>query len=592
MIQPLTDKTLAEFGLGDFASFSKEESSRSTTDRPNMGYSTNDATTDTQSDSAKSSYAGDIEDNEGPFDKSTGYRTLDFSSPAQMLAVVRKDIATEKVVLYDWQLDISDELAQSMQTATSLHPYKYALCAANGSGKDAFVVAPFVVWFMLVNVRGLVIVTSSSGQQLSAQTENYIKALAEEVNAYFGATIFRIRQRFIKCYLTGSEVRLFATDEAGKAEGYHPMEPNAKMAIIVNECKSVAEDIFEALRRCTGYTHWLNVSTPGAPKGSFYRAFNNWTHTRRVDYTDCPRHMSEDERLEDLRDYGLNSAYYRSKWLALFTSLEGLFIIPRELIDSLLLAPPEVIGSNWKLRIGIDLAAGSDETVVSVTRGNKLVKELYFKEKDTTRAADRINSFLLSLGIEMTHEHIYGDDGGVGHSIIDMLCRMGWSVKRILNQSRAVVSSQYGNRGAELWDRAKRLFEERLFDPTGMSEKTIEQLTSRKYKEITKGKTFLESKKEAKAEGIHSPDRADAFILSLTGLNVEDFLKAIQPTKDERPKIKLTSADQVYEYYTNNVTYQNANKRANSGPTESRTYGSLKVSINRNNKREYSFRPN
>ena len=68
MIQPLTDKTLAEFGLGDFASFSKEESSRSTTDRPNMGYSTNDATTDTQSDSAKSSYAGDIEDNEGPFD--------------------------------------------------------------------------------------------------------------------------------------------------------------------------------------------------------------------------------------------------------------------------------------------------------------------------------------------------------------------------------------------------------------------------------------------------------------------------------------------------------------------------------------------
>lgn len=592
MIQPLTNKTLAEFGLGDFASFSKEESSQSTTDRPNMGYSTNDATTDTQSDSAKSSYAGDYEDNEGPFDKSTGYRTLDFSSPAQMLAVVRKSIAVGEVVLYDWQLDISDELAESMEVATSLKPYKYALCAANGSGKDAFVVAPFVVWFMLVNVKALTIITSASGQQLSSQTENYIKALAEEVNAYFGATIFRIRQRYIKCYLTGSEVRLFATDEAGKAEGYHPLEPGAKMAIVVNECKSVAEEIFEALRRCTGYTHWLNVSTPGAPKGSFYRAFNNWPHSRRVDYTDCPRHMSESERLEDLRDYGPSSAYYRSKWLALFTSLEGLFIIPRELIDALLIAPPEVIGSDWKLRIGIDLAAGSDETVVSVTRGNKLVKELYFKEKDTTKAADRINAFLLSLDVPLNHPHIYGDDGGVGHSIIDMLCRMGWSVNRVLNQSRAVVSSQYGNRGAELWDRAKRLFEERLFNPAGLSDKTIEQLTSRKYKEITKGKTFLESKKEAKAEGIHSPDRADAFILSLTGLTVEDFLKAIQPTKDERPRMKLTNTDQVYEYYTNNVTYENANKQAHSGPTESRTYGSLKSSIKRNNHREPSFNRN
>lgn len=584
MIKQLNDKILAEFGLS--ISTSKEE-----TDAPPYSSASrvdsNENTTDLP-DSANSIYPGDAEDDEGPWDKTTGYRTLAFKTPAQMLAVVVQDIATQQVTLHDWQLDISQELADSLATANSKHPYKYALCAANGSGKDAFVVAPFVVWFMLVNVRGLVIVTSSSGQQLSSQTENYIKSIAEAVNAYFGANIFRIRQRYIKCLLTGSEVRLFATDEAGKAEGYHPLVPNGAMAIIVNEAKSVAEEIFKALRRCTGYTHWLNVSTPGEDRGYFYLSFNNWKHKRRVDYTECT-HMSDDERLEDLANDGEHSAYYRSKWLALFTSVDGQYVIPRQTITSLLANPPEDIGAGWPLRIGIDLAAGSDETTVCVTRGNKVVKELYFREKDTTIAADRINSFLLGLGLQFSHEHIYGDDGGVGHSIIDMLCRMGWQIRRIVNQSRAVKSTQFGNRGAELWDKAKRFFEEKLFNPTGLTQKTIDQLASRKYKGISAGKTFLQSKKEAKAEGQHSPDRADAFILSLTGLTLEDFFNAIQPDKDPRPRIKLSTPDEVYKYYTDNVTYKNASQTVNK--TASRCYNSLQSTI-RGQPKEYEYKQN
>jgi len=137
VIKQLNDKILAEFGLS--VSTSKEE-----TDAPPYSSASrvdsNENTTDLP-DSANSIYPGDAEDDEGPWDKETGYRTLAFKTPAQMLAVVVQDIATQQVTLHDWQLDISQELADSLSTASSKHPYKYALCAANGSGKDAFVVA-------------------------------------------------------------------------------------------------------------------------------------------------------------------------------------------------------------------------------------------------------------------------------------------------------------------------------------------------------------------------------------------------------------------------------------------------------------------
>jgi len=51
-----------------------------------------------------------------------------------------------------------------------------------------------------------------------------------------------------------------------------------------------------------------------------------------------------------------------------------------------------------------------------------------------------------------------------------------------------------------------------------------EQLTSRKYsRSKVNGKMIVESKREMKAEGMRSPDRVDAFVLSLHGLTVEDF---------------------------------------------------------------------
>ena len=538
----------------------------------------------TPADSAsETSYPGDSvypEDNEPLKDE---YQTLAFESPAEFLTFFHRSVHSGQVTLHPWQIAVSDQIAEETPKATSLKPYKLALCAANGSGKDAFVVAPFVLWFALCHKHALCIVTSSSGNQLTAQTENYIKGLAEAVNGFFGTQVFRIRQRYIKCLLSGSEIRLFATDEAGKAEGYHPLEPGAKFAIVVNEAKSVSEEIFDALRRCTGYTHWLNVSTPGEPKGSFYRSFCNWPNARRVTSYDCS-HLSPEDREEDKRDFGEHSALFRSKHLALFTTISSEVVIPRESVNYLLEHPPKPAYANWEKRVGIDLAAGGDENCVTITHGNVVVSENAFREADTTITADRIEKILLENKIPKHSEFIFADDGGIGRGIIDTLVRRGWNIKRVLNQARATNSSQYGNKGAELWYRVRRFVETRCVDLRGLSTKTIDQLTDRRFKQSSQGgRILLEAKRDAKAEGRSSPDRADAYVLSQTGLTLEDYGNvAVQDEAkpDARQRTILRSNEAVLQHYEDELDKAYTKSWNFEMQAKKRVFNSLRAVIN------------
>lgn len=523
-------------------------------------------------------YDADVVDNDHEPDG--GYQVLlpALDNPAKFLAFFTREIADGLVKVYPWQKEINEALAPN-PPPTSQHPLKYYLVAANGSGKDAFVIAPFVAWFCFSKIQSRCIITSSSGGQLTAQTETYIKNLCESVNKFFNTTVFRIRQRYIKCLATGSEIRMFATDEAGKAEGYHPIKPNAEMAIIKNESKSIAEDIHKALKRCSGYNYWLEISSPGTVSGAFYYAVTkgDWGSGRKVTSFECP-HISDSEREDDKIELGEDSAEYRSKHLAEFTSTDVEVVIPLNIVQRCKSNPPRNKIIGWEKRIGIDLAAGGDETCCTLSQGAKAINEYAFREKDTTITAERIERWLIDVAqVPKDHDHLYADDGGIGHAIIDMLVRRKWNIKRVLNQSAAKNKRRFGNRGAEMWFSVKRILEECVFDITSLSEKTINQLGTRKYKQVEGGRMFLQSKKQAKAEGMASPDRADAFILSMCGLSILDFVDAVVSAEEDKSRIKLLTADAVAEYYENEVYGGNA---SDQNLLKKRANGSLQIVLN------------
>jgi len=462
-----------------------------------------------------------------PIVDASDLQVYDFVEPAEIAQLFNPE-----VTLHNWQLNISHQIASAKPTQHDT--FKLCLCACNGSGKDAFVIAPFVVWFCLTRKRALTVITSSSGVQLTAQTENYISALALKFNKLVGRECFKVIKRFIKCNDTGSEVRLFATDEPGKAEGYHPLESWSEMAVITNEAKSIHDEIFEALTRCTGYNYWLEVSTPGEPTGHFHYSCTNherlgYKFTRVTSY-DCS-HKNPKDIEEDRLRYGENSAIFRSKHLALFTQLGGQFIISQLWVNKCVEKTTSWIGKRWQKRVGIDIAmsTGGDESVLSLWQGNKRLAQHTFCSDDITVIVTEIDTFLRKHGIALDSTNIYIDDSGVGRAVWPLLRDKGWvNVNRVLNQARAYNTAEFDNRGTELWFLIARLVEECYLILPKEDHLLVEQLSTRKYDRSKRtGKIRMQTKLEMRSEGYKSPDRADAMVLAFTGLTIENFQEAV-----------------------------------------------------------------
>lgn len=503
------------------------------------------------------------------------YKLVEFRDPAELLYIVDPNFRDGRRDLYGWQMETHDLFVKWQYTEHD--PLKFYLRAANGSGKDAYVIAPFAVWFALCKVRSRVIITSSSYQQLETQTESYIRTLCSQVNEYFQEEVFYIRKLHIICKWTGSEIKLFSTDDPGRAEGYHPFPDyaGAEMAIVVNEAKTVPDCIFEALKRCTGYNYWLEVSSPGQTSGHFYNVVTNAVDyiagtttftgaslTRKVTAYECD-HFSAQSIDREGDEVGRESSWFRSSKLAEFTTLDESVVISRELVDKASRKEAthmRVKGETSNKKCGVDLGFSVDETVAVVLDGNKVIDYMVMVQNDTSLQVDRLCMFFEKHGLK--GEDIAIDDSNFGHSVNDMLRQRGYEVRRVTNQSRAYSTKIYGNRGAEMWFNFKRLVELCFISGWNLLKKAgkfIEQLCNRYYKQTeSNGKIYLESKKEARANGHGSPDRADALVLAFSFYNVNDFLEEAESVEETtlRQKSKGKLAADFARDYEERVTYK------------------------------------
>ena len=467
-------------------------------------------------------------------------RALDIDNPVQLLLLLMPELKP-----YKWQfeelmrsagyLDTGHYKPEDKSVIDFERPYKAILAAANGSGKDMIIIAAFAVWFVLKRARNRVIITSSSWEQTKFQTEVHIRELVNRANAKFGP-LFKYTQFHYVCPELGSEIKLFATDEAKRAEGYHPYG-DGEMAIIINEAKSVEEGIFEALSRCTGYTHWIEVSSPGPRSGHMFRMLTDSVpypnkailgtfYFRRVTAYDCP-HIPRSHIEAMKKDKGESSPWFRSSVLAEFCDYDEPVVVTEDNYDKCALNPPKEFGSD--IGIGLDLAGGGDEDACFVRKGNKVIHSFFFRQPDTNLAAALIDKHLVPW--KDADYYFRADNGGLGQAIIDKLVEIGWRVRRTNNQSPAFNKREFLNLGAEMYFYVKRLIERQEIIIPSAIEKLRLQLTTRRFRgfESTQGKFALEAKPEARAAGRPSPDRADAFVLCFASFKSRDAV-ASKPT--------------------------------------------------------------
>jgi hypothetical protein len=416
-----------------------------------------------------------------------------------------------KIDVYDWQANILMDFERGNQTA--------AACA-NFTGKTGCLFPICALWMLYSFPRSRVMYLSATGVQVRNQ---FMSSLNR----------FRTRPAFAGWQWLETEVRnpqggfLFgrSSDTGGHVEGLHD-QPGSPAALLVDEAKSIDEEVLDALSRChTSYR--LYASSTGQAFGHFYRICTAEAHlwkTYRIPSSMCP-HVSPALIAKDREN--LKDNVFRIKHGAEWLYDAGDSMISLEHVRSLLEEPPEHEPGD---RVAYcDFAGSGDESVLAMADGNRLEIVDTWRSRDTMHSVGKFLNWFKKLGLQ---GYQIGGDEGYGHQLMDRMDEEGFRLQRFNNGSPAERPEIYANLSAEWWSKAGELIARRqVLLPSG-DEKLVAQLTSRRRFYDSRGREKLESKADLRSRGVESPDRADGIcgaIAMLSGRHDgSDYLKKVQ----------------------------------------------------------------
>jgi hypothetical protein len=285
--------------------------------------------------------------------------------------------------------------------------------SCNEGGKTKRVICAAILWHLRTFPRGHVITTSGSHRQIKDQLSPALHAYESRFPDWTFFRTPRIETRNAQCFWEG-----FSTDEGGKFEGHHAGGPDEPLLIIVDEAKTVKDDIFEAIERCKP-TRLLIASSPGYAEGEFYRS-----HTTRAKYyetivqraAECP-HWTREE-IERMREkWGEGHALYRSMVMAEFMESVADAVIDLKSLEDLMARPPipKRAGrdpSQFKAFCDFAWSGNGDESVLALRDGNVITLEKTFRADNLHAVAGRFVAAFIRLGLKPWQ--IDGDEGGGG----------------------------------------------------------------------------------------------------------------------------------------------------------------------------------
>jgi hypothetical protein len=393
---------------------------------------------------------------------------------------------------YDWQSKILFNYEAGNQTA--------AACA-NFTGKTSTVFPICALWTLYNFPRARVMYLSATGAQVKNQ---------------FFASLSRFRHRpaFAGWSWLETEVRnptggfLFgrASDVSGNIEGIHD-QFESPAALLVDEAKSIRDEILDALDRCHT-TFRLYASSTGAAFGGFYHIMTAKAHlwrTFRIPSSMCA-HVDPATIESDRQN--LKDSVFRIKHGAEWLYDAGDSMISLEHVRALIDNPPGFVPGP--ITAFCDFGGPGDESVFALCTGNRATIEdpWCWRSRDTMASVGRFLTLFRKLNLK---SYQVGGDEGYGHQLMDRMAEEGFHLRRFNNGSQANRADIYFNLSAEQWSIFGQLVERRaIIIPN--DEKLIAQLSSRRKLYDSKGRERLESKADLKARGGESPDRADALI--------------------------------------------------------------------------------
>ncbi len=163
---------------------------------------------------------------------------------------------------------------------------------------------------------------------------------------------------------------------------------------------------------------------------------------------------------------------------------------------------------------------GGDETVIYAWENERIVDSEIFSHTNLMETAGRI--------VRMRRKHnsslIVLDNIGIGAGVEDRLRELKEPVSGINSAEKASDDKRYKNKRAEMWWQAGEKFADRQVslcaDPI-----LINQLCNVKYFVNSAGQIQIEKKEDITSRTGSSPDRADAAVMGLYGLQLANYIE-------------------------------------------------------------------
>ena len=332
-----------------------------------------------------------------------------------------------------------------------------------------------------------------------------------------------------KIYLKGSQEEWFAIARTSNKPDALQWTHAEHLLIIIDEASGVPDIVFEPVlgSMSTKDAKLLMCGNPTQIVGFFYESHTSKrslykTHT--IDGSKCERvDKNYVQMIIDM--FGIDSDVYRVRVAGEFPKANPDSFITLEMVNT----EEKEIKEVYTIDLGVDVARfGDDESVVAITLNKEKTDRLEtFKHNDTMRLTGQIVNIIKELNNDYPDITIKVkiDCDGLGVGVYDRLTEV-ISEKGLNAQT---VECHFGGKGGKvsydepveyynstglMWGNLRtKLLNKELSIPN--DDELINQLTNRKYFIESDGPIRLEKKEDMKKRGVHSPDRADALVLSL-----------------------------------------------------------------------------
>jgi hypothetical protein len=430
----------------------------------------------------------------------------------------------------------------------SVRDHRYtAVPSAHGTGKS-YIASRIVSWWLDVHPVGeaFVVTTAPTSPQVRA-------ILWREINRAHrkGNLDGYITQGEVPEWKMGGELVGWGrkpadyVDSAQAATAFQGIHARYVL-VVLDEAGGIPEWLWDAVDTLVTNddARVLAIGNPDDPASHFEevcRPGSGW-NVEQISAFDLPAFTGEKvpeelhQRLtgrkwveERAKRWGVGAPIYISKVLGQFPEVgEDTLISPKMIRDAIARNLPGIETGRYA---GDVARLGKDKSVVYMNRGGKIRKVLELHKTTTMETAGKFKKIIESRAISVP---MWIDTNGLGAGVYDRMKEQELPVHPFNGSEKSSDPNKYKNKRAEAYWTMKELMEDGLIDLDELDDDLQAQLGVIKWKNDSTGRIQIESKEDIIKRLKVSPDYADAAVMSVLEIgmeNLDEFLELLKRNK-------------------------------------------------------------